>query len=102
MQGSKVGWALCSDIRFPAGGVTGCRTETQREKTQRESLQRLDVMLMFMSRQTAVSMVTDSVLTMRLCSEMTMVTQKHGDSVGLATRCEPIAQIAFTFMTLEL
>ena len=62
MRGSEVSWALCFDMRFPAGGVTDCRTETQGERgeAQRESLRRLDVMLMFMSRQPAVSMVTDS------------------------------------------
>lgn len=32
MQGSKVSRALCFDMRFPAGGVTGCRTETHRER----------------------------------------------------------------------
>ncbi len=67
MRGSGVSWALCFDMRFPAGGVTGCGTgvaERERE-AQRESLERSDVMLMFTSRQTAVSMVTDSVTRQR-------------------------------------
>lgn len=58
MQGLKVSWALCFDMRFPAGGVTCCRTERE---ARRESLEGLDVRLMFTSGQTAVSMVTDSV-----------------------------------------
>ncbi len=60
MQGSKVSWALCFDMRFPAGGMKSYSTETQRE-AQRERLERLDVMLMFTSRKKAVAMVTDSV-----------------------------------------
>lgn len=60
MRGSKVSWTLCFDMRFPAGGVTGYRTDKERA-LQREGLQRLDGMLMFTSRWTAVSMVTGSV-----------------------------------------
>lgn len=59
MQGSKVSWALCFDMRFPTGGVTVYSTETQRE-AQSKRLKRLGVKLMFTSRETAVSMVTDS------------------------------------------
>lgn len=60
MQGSKVSRALCFDVRFPAGGVTGWEGGRERE-AQRESMERFDVMLMFTYRQTAVSMVTDCV-----------------------------------------
>lgn len=46
--GVKGQQALCFDMRFPEGGMTGCRTQTETH-TQRESLKRLEVMLMFTS-----------------------------------------------------